>query len=332
MPNTLVIGGTGAMGSRVVARLLDSTEVTVHVATRNPSSARAQALYAEGGGRVRLVQCDVDDDAVIREVMTSVDRVFCNTDFFSSGSVQAEHDQGVRILEAARAAGVGQFIWSSLDYAVFLTGGRVPAPHYDSKGSVAAHIGLRRADEMMRKEPDGWYTHHVSVLTTAPYFENFQLRLAPRPETLADGRDGLVFAIPLGNGRYPLIGLDDIAWFASFVFDNWHSWGARDLAVAADSLTGDQIAGIFERVTGKPAAYEAIPLEAVRSGMGEFGHDFAGMFEFFQDRDVVGLDRDLPALRAMHPGLQDFEAWLRSTGWDGAERDVQKYPRKLDLQ
>ncbi|HWO61280.1 MAG TPA: hypothetical protein VNO31_14725 [Umezawaea sp.] len=34
---------------------------------------------------------------------------------------------------------------------------------------------------MMREEVDGWYTHHVSVLTTAPYFENFHLGLVPRP-------------------------------------------------------------------------------------------------------------------------------------------------------
>ncbi|MET1074110.1 MAG: NmrA family NAD(P)-binding protein, partial [Umezawaea sp.] len=170
---------------------------------------------------------------------------------------------------------------------------------------------------------------HVSVLTTAPYFENFQLRLAPRPGELPDGREGLVFRIPLGAGKYPLIGLDDIAWFAVHAFDRWQTWGSRDLAVAADSLTGEEIAAAFERVTGIPAAYVPVPLDVIRSSIPDFGHDLAAMFEFFQARDVVGLDRDLPALRAAHPALLRFEDWLRVSGWDGSEQDVQRFPARL---
>lgn len=329
MTDVLVIGGTGAMGGRVARRLLDATTDTVHVLTRNPTSPQAENLLARGGGRVRIVRGDLGDAGSVRRAMAAVERVFCNTDFFSSGSVTVEYDQGVAVLDAARAAGVDRVVWSSLDYAVSLTAGRIPVPHYDSKGAVAAHIGLRRSDEMMRQESDGWYSEHVSVLTTAPYYENFQLRLAPRPGTLPDGRDGVLFAIPLGTGRYPIIGLDDIAWFAVHALEQWQSWGSRDLAVAADSLTGEEIAAAFERATGTPAAYVPVPLEAVRASLPGFGHDLAAMFEFFQTRDVVGRDRDLPALRRMHPGLLGFEDWVRASGWDGTEQDVQKFPVRL---
>jgi uncharacterized protein YbjT (DUF2867 family) len=326
MNDVLVIGGTGAMGGRVVSRLLDTTADTVLVLTRDPGSEQARRVLEAGGDRVRLIRGDVDDIASVRGALDSADRVFCNTDFFSTGAVTGEYGQGLALLEAARAAKVDRFIWSSLDYAALLTAGTVPVPHYDGKGAVAAHIALRRSDEMMRKEEDGWYTRHVSVLTTAPYFENFQLRLAPRAARLPDGRDGVLFQIPLGSGKYPLIGLDDIAWFAVHVFEHWQARGSRDLAVAADSLTGEQIAAAFERVTGTPAGYFPVPLDAVRSSVPGVGHDFAAMFEFFQTRDLVALDRDLPALRALHPGLLDFEAWLRATGWDGSEQDVQKLP------
>jgi uncharacterized protein YbjT (DUF2867 family) len=329
MNNVLVIGGTGVMGSRVVLRLLDATGDNVHVLTRNPASPQARKLLDLGGDRVRMARGDVNDTASVREAMESIDRVFCNTDFFSSGAVTGEYDQGVTLLEAARSAGVDRFIWSSLDYAVSLTDGRIPVPHYDSKGAVAAYIGLRRSDEMMRKEADGWYSHHVSIVTTAPYFENFPLRLAPQPDLLPDGREGLIFAIPLGTGKYPLIALDDIAWFVVHVLEQWQTWGYRDLAIAADSLTGEQIAAAFERVTGRPAGYVSVPLGAVRSSMPDFGHDFAAMFEFFQARDIIELDRDMPALRAMHPGLLSFEDWLRASGWDGAEQDVHKFPMIL---
>ncbi|OCF86106.1 NmrA family NAD(P)-binding protein [Nocardia brasiliensis] len=313
MVETLVVGGTGAMGGAVVRRLLRSPGDTVTVLTRDPRSDKAAGLVAGGGGRVRVRQGDLDDPDSIRAAVADVEWVFCNTDFWSGASVLGEYRRGLAVLEAARAARVERFLWSSLDSAVTRTGGSIPVPHFDAKAAVAAHIDMLRSDEMMREVDDGWYSEHVSILTTAPYFENLRERLAPQQDLLADGRSGLVFALPLGNGRYPLIGLDDIAWFADFMFRHWQSWGARDLAVIADSLTGDEIAAAVERVTGTPCRYRAIPPDALRASMPGVGHDYAAMFRFFQARDVIGLDRNLAHLRQLHPELMTFEDWLRAS-------------------
>jgi uncharacterized protein YbjT (DUF2867 family) len=318
MTDTLVIGGTGAMGSRIVRRLLERPDATVAVFTRDPRSARATELVSLGGGRVRTVSGDLADPGSVRVALAGVERVFCNTDFFTSGRPLGEYHQGVAVLEAAHAAGVDKFIWSSLDSAVTLTSGVLPVPHYDAKAAVAAHINLLRSEEMMKQQADGWYTEHVAILTTAPYFENLPRRLAPRPGLLTDGRTGLIFSIPLGTGRYPLVALDDIAWFADFMFEKWQSWGMRDLAVAGDSQTGQDLAEAFERVTGEPSEYRPVPLDVLRSSMPGVGHDYAAMFQFFQERDLVARDRDLTFLRGLHPGLMSFPDWLQATGWDGA--------------
>lgn len=312
MVETLVIGGTGAMGGAVVHRLLRSPGDTVAVLTRNPHSDKAAGLLAHG--RVRIVQGDLDDPESVRAAVSGMEQVFCNTDFWSGASVLGEYRRGVAVLEAARSARVERFVWSSLDSAVTLTGGSIPVPHFDAKAAVAAHINLLRSDEMMREVDNGWYTEHVSILTTSPYFENLRERLAPQRGPLPGGRSGLLFSLPLGTGRYPLIGLDDIAWFADFLFRNWQSWGARDLAVTADSLTGDEIAAAVERVSGTPCRYDPMPPDTLRSSLPGIGHDYAAMFRFFQARDVLALDRDLAHLRALHPGMMTFEDWLRATG------------------
>ncbi|MGW2230363.1 NmrA family NAD(P)-binding protein [Streptomyces formicae] len=308
MTHVLVVGGTGAMGSHVIRRLLATTDATVTVPTRRPESARATALAAAAPDRVRLVR---SDPAAVEALIGRADRVFANTDFFATGSAVGEYRQGLALLAAAARAGVERFIWSSLDSAVSLTGH--PVPHFDSKAAVAAHIGLMRSEEMLRKEADGWYTDHVSVLTTAPYFENLRDRLAPRP----DGRGGLTFRLPLGAARYPLVALDDIAWFACHMFDDWQSWGARDLAVIGDSLTGDEIAAAFARVTGTPSAYVPMPHDELHAAVPDFGHDYAAMFQFFADRDLCARDRDLTLLRRLHPDVMTFEDWLHRTGWTG---------------
>ncbi|MFF4814280.1 NmrA family NAD(P)-binding protein [Kitasatospora sp. NPDC001309] len=308
MTHVLVVGGTGAMGSHLVRHLLATTDATVTVPTRHPESAHATALAATAPGRVRLVR---SDPAALDVLIGQADRVFANTDFFATGSAVGEYRQGLHLLTAAARAGVERFIWSSLDSAVSLTGR--PVPHFDSKAAVAAHIQLMRSEEMLRQESDGWYTEHVSILTTAPYFENLRDRLTPRP----DGRGGLTFRLPLGSARYPLVALDDIARFACRMFDDWQSWGARDLAVIGDSLTGDEIAATFTRVTGTPSTYVPMPHEELRAARPVFGHDYAAMFRFFADRDLYTRDRDIDLLRRLDPALMTFEDWLHHTGWTG---------------
>lgn len=124
MGRTLVIGGTGAMGSRVVRRLLRAPDAEVAVFTRDPSSSGARKI----DDRVRLVAGDLNAPDTVAAAMRGVDRVFCNTDFFGTRSVLAEHRQGIAVLEAARAASVDRFIWSSLDHAAVLTAGNTPFP------------------------------------------------------------------------------------------------------------------------------------------------------------------------------------------------------------
>ncbi|RNF90144.1 NmrA/HSCARG family protein [Streptomyces botrytidirepellens] len=313
----LVVGGTGTMGTRVVRALAARTGTVVRVLTRDPSSARARALVENTPGEVRPVRGDLDDEQSLKAAFQGVDQVFCNTDFFATASPQQEYAQGLRALRAAQQAGVDRFVWSSLDNAAVLTDGRIPVPHYDAKAAVEAHIALQRSEEAMRQETDGWYSRHVAVLVTAPYFENLY-SFAPRRTRLPDGREGLVFALPLGEaGRWPLIALDDIAFFARHQLDHWDDWGSRTLRIAADALTGDQIAAAFERTTGVPSAYQAVDLDEFSRSLPGIGHDLAAMFAFFQDRDLLSRDRNLEALRALHPGLATFGDWLATTGWDG---------------
>ena len=320
----LVIGGTGAMGSFVVSKLLSSPDYLVHIFTRDTENARIKDLQSRYPARVVAVKGDLDLEASLLNAMREVEAVFCNTDFWSTASALKEYQQGKRALKAAQTANVKHFIWSSLDNAVSLTDGAIAVPHFDSKAAVEAWISLMRSEEFMRKEADGWFSNHVSVLVTAPYFENLQFRAAPKPGKLSDGREGFIFNLPLDAAPYPLIGLDDIAWFTKLMLDEPAAWVGRTLRVVGEGVTGEKIAATFEAVTGLPAEYRNVPLEAIRTAMPDTGHDVAAMAEFFQKYDVMGRARDITALRRLHPGLQTFRQWLINTGWRGEHVEVQK--------
>lgn len=107
----LVIGATGAMGRPIVKQLLADTENNWHIRafTRNLHSPQAKQLMEMGAGRVELFQGDLNDTASIEAAMQGVYGVFCNTDFWSSGSVAVEREQGLRVLEAAKKLNIQHF-------------------------------------------------------------------------------------------------------------------------------------------------------------------------------------------------------------------------------
>jgi uncharacterized protein YbjT (DUF2867 family) len=317
MENTfLVIGGTGAMGRSVVRALMSDPVRQIRILTRDLDGRHARALTQAGNGQVQAVQGDLNDEASLAAAMSGVHAVFCNTDFFSTASPLREYEQGVRALRTAKAAEVKHFIWSSLDFAGALTGGRIPVPHYDAKAAVAAWIDLMRSEETMQDSTDRWFSRSVTTLVTGPYFENLQAGLV-QPATLKDGRHGQRFNIAIGAGRWPLIAIDDIAWFARHIFDHPDTWRGRSLKILSEALTGPEIAATFERVTGVAAEFSDVPLQSIRA-IPAVGHDLANMFQFFQEYDVIGRERDIAALRRLHPGLMTFEDWLRTSGWRGA--------------
>jgi uncharacterized protein YbjT (DUF2867 family) len=270
------------------------------------------------------VRGDVDDAASLRAAMRGAGGVFCNTDFWTSLSPRQEYAQGVRALEAARAEGVTLFVWSSLDGAALATSGEVPVPHYDGKAAVEAHIALERSEAFMRRDAEPWYARHVATLVTAPYYENFAQFFRPERGPLPDGREGLTFALASGAAPHLMVALADIGAFARLMLADPATWGGRTLRILGDALTGPEIAATYERVTGTPAAWRDVPLDAVASGS-PVGHDLAHMHRFFQAGGVV---RDLAGLRRLRPGLLSFAAWLRQTGGEAATHPTPRRGRR----
>ncbi|NER51740.1 MAG: NmrA/HSCARG family protein [Symploca sp. SIO1A3] len=323
----LVIGGTGAMGRAVIRALLQDKTTDWHIAifSRSPNSETARQLIQEGNGKVSIRQGNLNDEASIRQAMKDVASVFCNTNFWSEASFTIEKDQGVRVLEAAREMGIDHFIYSSLDAVASLSGGKLMLPHYDSKAAVEHEIDWRRSDEYMRQVDDGWYSNHVSVLVTAPYFENFQSIFVPESGKLSDGREGLIFTGPLsGDAPWQMVALDDIGYFVTMMLSDRKTWGGRTLRIASEELPMAKVVDIFTQVTGVPAEYRPPTLEEFLSSGIPNAHDVVNNFRLY--REGYAAPRDYQLLRKLHPGLRTFENWLKETNWRGEARAVQKDP------
>ncbi len=129
--SVLVTGATGQQGG-AVARALLSRGHRVKALTRKPDSDAARQLMSAG---VDLVTGDLSDAASVLKAATGAGTMFLMGNSFEAGTGE-ETRQGIIAAEAAKDAGVGHLIYSSVADANKKTG----IPHFDSKYLVEKHV------------------------------------------------------------------------------------------------------------------------------------------------------------------------------------------------
>jgi len=128
----LVCGATGKQGGAVARSLLDRG-FRVRALTRDPQKPEAQALAEQGA---EVVQGDMEDRSAVDQVLVEgVYGVFSVQNFWETG-YDREVQQGKMVADAARAAGVAHFVYSSVGSAHRKTG----IPHFESKWEVEEHV------------------------------------------------------------------------------------------------------------------------------------------------------------------------------------------------
>ena len=282
----LVSGATGNQGGAVARSLLDRG-FRIRALTRDPNKPLAKAL-AERGAEV--VRGDLEDRFSLDRALEGAYGVFSvqpMEQFFAVG-YDGEVRQGKTLVDAAVAAGVSHFVYSSVGSAYRRTG----IPQFDSKWEVEEHLrgtGLS-------------YT----ILRPVFFMQN--------SEGMRDQILGGTVAQPLDPGK-PLqqVNVEDIGAFAAMSFKEPDGWSERELDLAGDELTMSQVAETFSRVTGRDVSYFQVPWDRFRKTMGE---DFTVMNRWFND---VGWEVDISALRREYPELSTLEQYLRTHDWEDAQ-------------
>jgi uncharacterized protein YbjT (DUF2867 family) len=285
--SVLVSGATGQQGGALARVLLDKGH-RVRAFVRRPDSPEAKELERLGA---ELAEGNFEEPSTIEDAAGGMDGVFVVATPFEAGT-EAETRHGIAAADAAKAAGVGHLVYSSVANADKDTG----IPHFDSKRQVEEHIERLGVP----------YT----IVAPVYFMENL---LAPW--TLPQLKEGrLPMALPSSR---PLqqIARSDIVTFTRVVLENRAEFAGRRVDIASDELAGEEAAKVLTRVTGHEIHYVELPLEQVRQAMGEDG---VRMFEWF---DQVGYSADIATLRRDHPeaGWHTFEGWAKEQEWSALE-------------
>jgi uncharacterized protein YbjT (DUF2867 family) len=284
----LVTGATGNQGGAVARHLLQREKFTVCALVRDPNKPAAQALKQAG---VELVEGDLSDRTSLDLALQGVYGVF-SVQGLNDG-LEAEIHQGKALADAAKAADVKHFVYSSVGSAERNTG----IPHFDSKFQVEEHV---RASGLP-------YT----ILRPVFFFYNYSMmRSMVEQGTLPQ---------PLSPGKkLQQLSEEDYGEMVAEVFERPADFLNREIEVASVEMTMPEIAAAFGHVLGKNVEYQKIPFEAFEQQAGE---EMTIMYRWFED---VGYKADLAALKRDFPAPTDFESYLRDHDWAESAKSASK--------
>jgi len=304
-PIITVIGATGAQGGALVRAILadPARRFRARAITRKPTSDRARAL-ADAGAEV--VGGDADYPTALEAAFAGADAAFLVTNFWEHFSAEREVTQARNMAEAAKRAGVGHVIWSTLEDTrrwVPLDDDRMPTlhghykvPHFDGKGEADAifrEIGLP-----------------TTFLLTSFYWENF-IHFGSGPQRMPDGT--LALLNTMGERKLPGIAVEDIGKCAFGILAAGDRYRDATVGIAGEHLTGAEMAAALSEACGQAIACCAMADDAYRALGFPGADDLGNMFQVKREfNDDFVRPRSVEESRKLNPEIQDFRTWLQA--------------------
>ncbi|WP_335973995.1 NmrA family NAD(P)-binding protein [Streptomyces sp. CA2R106] len=289
----LVTGATGHQGGHT-ARALLAAGTPVRALVRDPDTAAARAVRALGA---ELVTADLSVRSSLDAAVDGVRAVFSvQMPPMTETSVDfaAELAQAGHLIDAARAAGVRQFVQSSTSGV----GEHTRAPGW-AEGRWAAMAGYFETKQEILERVRGAGFARWTVVKPAFFMENLP-KLAPR------GLAGGLLTVLRPETEVPLVAGADIAAAVAHAIADPDRFHQVELELAGDRLTMTQIARTLSAVSGVPVTAPAMTVaEALAAGMPSWG---AGHIW----TDQVGQPARPEFARALGIPLTTFAEWART--------------------
>ena len=273
----LVTGATGNQGGAIARHLLQRGKFKVRAMVRDQNKSAAQALKQAGA---ELVSGDFNDRTSLDRALQGVYGVFSIQDF--RDGVETEIRQGSAIADAAKAAGIQHFVYSSVGSAERNTG----IPHFDSKFQVEEYIRS--------------ITLPYTILRPVFFFYNYN-----GMRSMVE--NGTLFQPLSPDTKLQQLSEEDYGAMVAEVFERPADFVNRAIEVASVEMTLSEVAAAFSRVLGKPVTYQQIPFEAFEQQAGE---EVTIMYRWFEN---VGYIANFAELKRDFSGLSDFESYLRGS-------------------
>ncbi|KAL4817412.1 hypothetical protein BDW67DRAFT_28186 [Aspergillus spinulosporus] len=292
-PTIFICGATGTQGSAMISSIHKHHPATkIHAITRDPSSKWSKALQAAG---ITLFKGDFDDEDSLRTAMAGCTALFLNL-MPNLIELAQELAQANRILRIAKEIGVHQIVYSS-----GLVTNAERRKYWDPTSFVAKIVlSKNQVEDAVRNAGFKYYTiiRPGNFMTNflAPYVYRQYPGLAERGEfTTAFTRDTVI----------PMIDPNDIGEFGAAAFMDPEGFHGKEIAIASELLTLDEILASLSKATGKQLKANYMSQEEIDAQMKT--NPFVG--GQLMARDMVD-EVDMAYMNTFGIQMGTFEAFL----------------------
>jgi len=266
-----VFCATGKQGGGAVRYLLQDRSFSVRAVTRNPNSDSAKALAALGA---EVFKANLDDRHSVFEAVKGSYGVIGITDFWTANGT--EETQGKNIVDAAKAAGVKHFVWSTLDHS------ELKIPHWETKANVDDYLkesGIPRTS-----------------IYTASFWENLG---HPFFGLKRDSNGTLLLDVPYAtDGPMPSIAGSDCGVIAGIALQNPEKYIGKDIHAAMDVTTPRKLAALMQEIVGEKVNVKEMSMEefdkSKETAWEELWLNMKWFYLYYTLRDVPGTLAILP--------------------------------------
>jgi uncharacterized protein YbjT (DUF2867 family) len=264
---TLVIGGTGTVGTEVVSGLLKKG-VQVRVMTHSSKALTQLPRGVEG------CKADLDDPASLSAAFEGVDRLFLLVPVGPN-----ETNEGLCAVEAAMNAGVRKIVYLS----VCMPEGSNVIPHFRSKRPVEDAIKASGIP--------------FTILRPNNFFQN-DLKL--KDAIMQNG----VYPMPFGSKGLNRVDVRDIADCAVNALINPAPDNQVYDINGPDTLRGEDVASIYSKNLGWKVSYGGDDLDAwAKQAAGVIPSsllaDYRIMYQYFQDHGMIAEKEELARMEKL---------------------------------
>ena len=256
-----VVGATGQQGKGVVNALKKNGSFTVRAITRNPDKY--------DGSADEVVFGDLTDMDALKNAFKDAYGVFVVTNFWEGAD---EIAQGKLAVQAAKAAGVNHFIWSTLPDVERISKGKFNVPHFTGKAKV---------DEIIRAA--GF--ENFTFVQPPFYFQNLSGQMGA--QTQQDGSTGWTLPIDPKAKAIHMSDINDLGKVVAGAFLHPGKVGNGSyLSLATELNSFNDILDKF-KANGKEYSFNYVPVE-VFSNFFEGAGEIAQMLAYFEAHTYMG--------------------------------------------
>ncbi|MEC4812073.1 MAG: NmrA/HSCARG family protein [Scytonema sp. PMC 1069.18] len=288
----LLIGVTGGTGSNAVKGFLEQGMTNLRAITRKIDLNRPSLAMMNDAG-IELVEADLDDEASLEAAMRGISAVYCHATTPDSAKPDPQEvERANRVAQVAKKADIKHLVYNSAGGA--------------DRNSGVSHIEQKYKVEQVFKEA-GLPT---TMLRACLFMEEFWKKYT-RPSIL---KGTFPFSIQPDKPLH-LITTKDMGRVAAHVIKNPSKYIGKEIELAGDVLTPQQMAEEFSKIQGTPVVYKETPAWIFLLFLR------IELFKLIQWYRNQGYQADVQRLRNEEfPGLlTTFHEFLEETHWKNSE-------------